>query len=168
LSLEPAGRTASWIAGLMLEAVFFFSSLWRIVTIRRVMQSSGSGNDMCRTWRGVGIRHMAYILEQTSPVTAEAKGRRFFFLTFHGRLQTDQAEEITFEAVYEPFDGWKILQASDPEAFRQAVPDGYFQAFCLDVLKECHMDCLVRWVLEPRDGRLCIRKLSACMLRSAP
>ncbi|ROQ90233.1 hypothetical protein [Desulfosoma caldarium] len=102
---------------------------------------------------------MAYILEQTSSVTAQAKGRRFFFLTFQGRLQVDRRQEITFEAVYEPFEGWKIHRASDEEAFHRAVPDGYFQAFCLDVLKESHMDCLVRWRLEAKDGKLLISKL---------
>ncbi|MEJ5349054.1 MAG: hypothetical protein WHS46_10265 [Desulfosoma sp.] len=110
---------------------------------------------------------MAYILEQTSSVTAEAKGRRFFFLTFRGRLQLNRQEEITFEAVYEPFDGWKILRASDLEAFQKAVPDGYFQAFCLDVLKESHMDCLVRWHLERKDGKLLISKLRALVSQSA-
>lgn len=102
---------------------------------------------------------MAYILEQTSSVTARAKGRRFFFLTFQGRLQLERRQEITFEAVYEPFEGWKIHRASDTEAFHRAVPDGYFQAFCLDVLKESHMDFLVRWHLEPKDGKLLISKL---------
>lgn len=109
---------------------------------------------------------MGYILEQTSPVTAEAKGRQFFFLTFHGRLRLDRFRDIAFEAVYEPFDGWKIHHASDPEAFRSAVPDGYFQAFCLDVLKESHMDCMVRWQLEPKDGKLQISRLRALISQS--
>lgn len=110
---------------------------------------------------------MGYILEQTSPVTAEAKGRQFFFLSFHGRLQVDRAHDVTFEAVYEPFEGWRIHRASDPETLHRTIPDGYFQAFCLDVLKECHMDCMVRWHLEPQGAKLHIRKLRALMSQRA-
>ncbi len=111
---------------------------------------------------------MGYVLEQTSPVTAQAKGRRFYFLTFQGRLRLDRFRDIAFEAIYEPFDGWKIHRASDMEAFRNAVPDGYFQAFCLDVLKECHMDSMVRWQLEPKDGKLHIHKHRALISQSLP
>ncbi len=111
---------------------------------------------------------MGCILEQTSPVHAEAKGRRFFFLSFRGRLIPDDREEIPFLAAYEPFSGWKIQETPDLATFSELIPEGYFQAFCLDVLKESHNDFLVRWRLDKRDGKLQITKLRSLTSQSIP
>jgi hypothetical protein len=109
---------------------------------------------------------MGFILEQTSTVRAEAKGRRFFFLSFTGRLILEDGKEIAFTTSYEPFSGWVLQEVDDPAAFHTQVPEGYLQAFCLDVLKESHVGFKVRWHLEEEDGRLRITKLRAVTSQS--
>ncbi|SMC23020.1 hypothetical protein SAMN02746041_01624 [Desulfacinum hydrothermale DSM 13146] len=105
---------------------------------------------------------MGCILEQTSALRAEAKGRRFFFISFTGRVVSDEGREIPFTSVYEPFSGWVLeKESTDTAAFYALVPEGYFQAFCLDVLKESHMGFRVRWHLENENGKLRITKLRA-------